>query len=222
MKKQILISLVLLITGTCYGQFDKIKLGVTGSFDYNSYLMVKDFGPENYKGKLNSSVGALLHYPISKKTTIGTGIAFSTKNWKTQIDFRNYIPNPSEPNLFDKLAGKMLKISFTNSYLDVPLLLNSIVKESDKKHIFVTYGFVNSFRIAYGSRNNLNLFYFEKQKSYHNYLFAFKTGLGYGINTSKWIFNVMPQMRFYIKQVHLNKFMNNPVHLGLELQIWRK
>lgn len=127
MKKLIILSLTLLISGASFTQQKKLYIGVTGALQNTWILCSTDFdegGILDFKSTIKSAVGLDLGYQINPEISIQTGLIYSLQG-------QNYIT-----------AGNTNANFYTDlSYLKIPLLLCYYIRPESKVTIVTQVGF---------------------------------------------------------------------------------
>ena len=109
---------ILFYSSQIAAQNRKFNLGLSSSIDYNSYMLVDDFGLFDLRGKINYSGGVVIKYNLNERIAIASRILYSTKNFKSEFDYSKFrVIVPNDP----LLPEGDTRIEFINHYLDIPL-----------------------------------------------------------------------------------------------------
>ncbi|MBX2965814.1 MAG: outer membrane beta-barrel protein [Cyclobacteriaceae bacterium] len=221
MKRCFFFTILFLIALSVTAQDKKIRFGVSSSFDYNFYGTVTDYPWADYQGKVNFSAGFVFKYQLNERLFFLTKALYSTKNYKLKENENSlfYVPPGSSTPVPVDPGPPMDNPNpvFRNSFVDIPLEIGWSLFNKKNFGIAGVFGFVNSFQVAHKNES----FYIDspvEEKTYNNYLLSTKMGVGFMFKTDKIGFHIEPQARLYVTNVH-PKMDENPIHLGIEMQI---
>lgn len=177
--KIVIVALVLIFTGASLNaQEKKVTAGVKAGMNLSTITGDAD-GADS---KFGYHVGVTIDYEFSKNLFILTGIEFTTKGAKENVEI------PTEYNW-----GYDAKISINPMYLQVPIHFGyKLDIASETKMVFrggpyIAYGVGGKAKLTskYTGNEKVNIF---RTDGYKNFDFGF--GLGTGVEYKKYAFNV--------------------------------
>jgi Outer membrane protein beta-barrel domain len=215
MKKSILSSVFILLTILVNGQSSKLSVGITGSPDYYNYQFKSIAGfPEEYKTKLNYSLGILMDYNFSEKFSFQTGLIYSTKGYNVNYSWiGSDLNDPAIP----------LTSRFNINYLDIPILVSYNFLNKENFSLFTSAGIVTSFltdekvvsKMGDGSESETEFSNITENQKLNNILFAADVELGLKYNvTEKLYISVAPYLRAGLIKINDQVLESNPISFG--------
>lgn len=153
MKKIVFTSLILsYIASNVLAQ----DISLRGGFNLSNMLIKSDFGSQSddYKARPGFHFGGIVNFPLSNNFSIETGILFTTKGYRQNLEF----PTPSDSDqliIDDEFQESTIttefKIRMNLSYIDLPLAGKMVYDLKDVK----IYGLVGPY-LGYGVSGQLS------------------------------------------------------------------